>query len=222
MRRIIKTNAPPEIVTWIADNRDLNHRYKDLLGTEAHRKLKEKLLSEQGGLCAYTGRGINADSSHVEHLKPQTACAEWEDVEYRNVVACCPADGGDAAQGYGAPLKGGWWVEQEFISPLMDECERRFSFSWSGHIHPQPEEHLGARTTIQKLGLENEGLKDLRQAHIRGFFGLGARTRGRALSVPQAVTALRQIDEVDGNGRLVEFCFVLKQLLPKYIQAGGQ
>jgi uncharacterized protein (TIGR02646 family) len=222
MRRIVKTNAPPELAKWAADNRELNHQYADLAGTEVHRKLKEKLLSEQGRLCAYTGRGINTDSSHVEHLKPQTACAEWEDVEYRNVVACFPADGGDVTHGYGAPLKGGWWVAQEFISPLADDCERRFVFSWSGHVHPNPEDHPAARMTIAKLGLDNDGLKDLRHAHIRGFFGLGARTRGRALSVAQAETALRQIDEVDGNGRLVEFCFVLKQLLPRYIQAGGQ
>jgi uncharacterized protein (TIGR02646 family) len=221
MRRIAKTNSPPELVKWVADNRDLNHAYPDLLGTEAHRKLKETLLSEQGHLCAYTGRNINPDSSHVEHLKPQTACAEWEDVEYRNVVACFPADGGNAAHGYGAPLKGGWWIERQFVSPLSDECERRFVFSWSGHVYPSPEEDLAARTTILKLGLDNEALRDLRHARIRGFFGLGARTRGRALSVSAAITALRQIDTVDGSGRLTEFCFVLKQLLPKYIQAGG-
>lgn len=221
MRRIAKTNAPPELVKWVAENRELNHGYSDLLGTDAHRKLKEKLLSEQGSLCAYTGRGIDVDSCHIEHLKPQTLCAEWEDVEYRNVVACFPADGGDTAHGYGAPVKGGWWVEREFISPLSEECERRFVFSWSGHIRANPEAHHAALTTIAKLGLDNEGLRDLRHAHIRGFFGLGARTKARALSVPEATTALRQIDTLDGTGRLVEFCFVLKQLLAKYIQAGG-
>jgi uncharacterized protein (TIGR02646 family) len=221
MRRIVKTNAPPELLNWIDDNRALNHGYSDLVGTAAHARLKAKLIAEQGCLCAYTGRGIDPGTSHVEHLKPQTACTEWEDVEYRNVVACFPADGGDATYGYGAPVKGGWWVKAEFVSPLMDACERRFHFSWSGHVKPNPEDHLAARTTIEKLGLDCKALRDLRQAHIRGFFGLGARTRGRPLTVADATVALRSIDSVDGQGRLVEFCFVLKQLLQKYIQAGG-
>ena len=222
MRRVVKTNAPPELIQWASDNRELNHGYADLVGTNAHHKLKEKLLSEQGGLCAYTGRVISADSCHVEHLKPQTKCTEWEDVDYKNVVACFPADGGDVTHGYGAPVKGGWWVEPEFVSPLMDGCERRFSFSWSGHVYPNPEGHVAARITIEKLGLDNEGLKDLRHAQIRGFFGLGARTRARPLSVSQAAIALRQIDAINHSESLVAFCFVLKQLLPKYIQAGGQ
>jgi uncharacterized protein (TIGR02646 family) len=221
MRRIVKTNAPPELIRWMDDNKTLNHAYSDLLGTAAHTRLKEKLVAEQGWLCAYTGRSITLDTSHVEHLKPQTACIGWDDVEYRNVVACFPADGGDTTYGYGAPVKAGWWVEAEFISPLMEDCERRFHFTWSGHIRPNPEDHPGARITIEKLGLDGDSLRDLRRAHIRGFFGLGPRTRGRALSVAEATVALRSIDTFNGQGRLVEFCFVLKQLLQKYVQAGG-
>lgn len=221
MKRIVKTNAPRELIAWCEANREHNHTYGDMLGTEAHQKLKGKLLKEQGGLCAYTGRRIEDQTSHVEHLKPQTACDEWEDVEYRNVVACFPADGGDKSHGYGAPIKGGWWNEANFVSPLAEDCERRFRFSWSGHIYPNPEDHQAAKETIDVLLLDGTALQLLRKSRIDGFFGFGSRTRVRPLSIVDAKKALSNIERVDGNGQLNEFCFVLKQLLPKYIEQGG-
>jgi len=67
------------------------------------------------------------------------------------------------------------------------------------------------------LGLDNEDLRKLRMGRIRGFFGFGSRTRRTPLSINAAVELLRKIDIVDSEGELKEFCFVLKQLLPKYI-----
>jgi uncharacterized protein (TIGR02646 family) len=217
MRRIVKKNAPSELITWCEANMEHNHTYTDMLGTEAHQKLKEKLLKEQGCLCAYTGRAIENQTSHVEHLKPQTVCDEWEDVEYRNVVACFPADGGDKSHGYGAPIKGGWWDEENFVSPLAEDCERRFRFSWGGHIYPSPEDHQAAKGTIEMLGLDVDALRLLRKSRIDGFFGFGAKTRTFQLTIADARIALANIDRVDSAGKLQEFCFVLKQLLPKYI-----
>lgn len=217
MRRIAKTHPPHKLTEWRDENSEGNHGYRDLLGTEAYHDLKSQLLQEQGGLCAYTGRSINNGSSHVEHIKPQCECADWEDVEYRNVVACFPADGGDSSHGYGAPVKASWWDEQQFITPLSDECERRFSFVWSGHVHPSPDDHEGATATIKALGLDVDTLRQLRKARVDGFFGFGSRTRARPLSIRDAKTVLANIESRDANGRLQEFCFVLKQLLPKYI-----
>lgn len=220
MRRIVKTHPPQELIGWRNENREHNHTYQDLLGTKAHALLKDKLLQEQGWLCAYTGKAIESQSSHVEHLKPQSACDEWQDVEYRNVVACFPADGGDVSHGYGAPVKASWWDEEQFVSPLSEDCERRFRFAWSGHVHPNPEDYHAAEVTIKALGLDEEMLRLLRKARIDGFFGFGARTRTRPLSIADARIVLANIDRLDGNGRLREFCFVLKQLLPKYIEQG--
>lgn len=218
MRKIVKTHPPQELMAWQDANQEGNHTYRDLLGTAAHGALKSKLLEEQGWLCAYTGRSIDNNSSHVEHVKPQCECADWEDVEYRNLVACFPADGGDVSHGYGAPVKASWWDERQFISPLVDDCERRFRFVWSGHVHPNPESHERATKTIEALRLDADSLRQLRKARIDGFFGFGPRSRARPLSIADARTALANLERRDNNGRLREFCFVLRQLLPKYIE----
>lgn len=218
MKKVTKTHTPQKLTEWCNENREVNHKYEHLLGTEAHQDLKSKLLQEQGWLCAYTGRSIDSATSHVEHIKPQNDCAEWEDVEYRNLIACFPAGGGDTSYGYGAPVKAGWWDEQQFVTPLSSECERRFRFVWSGHVHPNPKEHVGAIETIKVLGLDEKSLCQLRRARIDGFFGFGQRTRARPLSIKDAEAALATIESRDNNGRLQEFCFVIKQLLEKYIE----
>lgn len=222
MRRISKTHPPKKLKDWRDANKDTNHAYRDLLGTDTHRALKSKLLEEQGWLCAYTGRTISENLSHIEHLKPQSACAEWEDVEYRNVVACFPAGGGDISHGYGAPFKANWWDQHQFVSPLSLDCERRFRFAWSGHMHPNPSDNAAAKATIENIRLDADPLRRLRKKTIDGFFGYGARTRNRPLSIEQAKVALERIDRAESDGRLREFCFVLKQLLPKYIENLGK
>lgn len=224
MKKIVKTHAPQSLRDWCNKNKELNHSYKELCGSQEHKELKEKLFTEQGQICAYTGRRIYLDDTdildnwHVEHIKPQNQCAEWEDVDYRNIVACFPVDGGDTSYGYGAPVKGGWWDESLFVSPLSGDCERRFRFTWSGQVYPNPETHKGAKKTIEILKLDNKDLQNLRKARIDGFFGFGSRTQSRPLSIPDAKRTLEIIEKYDGNGRLSEFCFVLKQLLQKYIK----
>ena len=68
------------------------------------------LITEQGSICAYTMIRIGADSSHVEHIKPQTVShAEGhpeETFDYHNMVACYPGSpkAGDAKVTFGAIL----------------------------------------------------------------------------------------------------------------------
>ena len=213
MRRIVKTHAPAQLTAWRRANcRGPNYGFGHLPGA-VKSALKVLLLREQGYLCAYTGRRIGDGNSHIEHLKPQHLCETGEDVDYFNVVGAFPLNGGDKAYGYGAPVKDNWWDSQFFVSPTDRYCEYRFSFSWSGKIGPAPSSHDGAKMNIDKLGLNNKGLRDLRRAAIRGFFGLGRNPITKA----EAQTLLGRVDNCDGNGCLLEYCFALKQLLPRYI-----
>lgn len=217
MKKIRKTNPPQALREWLVVNADLDHSYRTLLGSDACAELKTQLLQEQGYLCAYTGQRIADEISHIEHLKPQNQCVDGEDVDYRNVVTCFPSSGGDISHGYGAPKKGGWWWPDQFVSPLNDDCERRFSFAWSGHVSAQPEANEAARETINVIGLDVEKLRQLRRSRIKGFFGLGTRSFAKPLLKSEAHKLLVTIEQKDGQGQFVEFCFVLKQLLPKYI-----
>lgn len=121
MKKISKTNPPREFSAWLDENEGLDRSYGALSGTPAQSALKGQLLDEQGSLCAYTGLRISRDTSHMEHIKPQHRCTPPEDVEYRNIVACFPGDGGDVSYGFGAPVKGGWWDQELFVSPLTEE-----------------------------------------------------------------------------------------------------
>ncbi len=221
MRKITKTNPPKDLCDWVIKNKGLSTFNYQGLSKQAKDALKQKLLIEQYYLCAYTGRQISDEVSHIEHLKPQEKCAygSGEDIDYRNVVACFPAGGGDTSHGYGAPIKGSWWNEALFVSPLSEDCERRFSFAWSGRIRPEPEDHLAAKETIAHLGLDHSALDALRKAAINGFFGFGR--RGGPISKKEAEILLRYIDKPDQSGKLRPFCFLLKQLLPKYLRANS-
>lgn len=222
MRNIRKTNPPPQLIAWLTTNsaKGLDVSYDALSGKPAHQALKKHLLKEQGYLCAYTGREIEKDTAHLEHLKPQKKCQGKEDVAYRNLVACFPADGGDVSHGYGAPLKADWWDATLFLSPCAEDAERHFKFSWSGRIEALPPNHKPAQKTISVLKLDNKSLRDMRRKAIVGFFGLSSKSP--PLKLAEAKRLIGKIDQPDRSGKLLPFVFALKQLLPGYIQNFNQ
>lgn len=216
MRKIIKTHPPAKFLQWLKENEELDRSYAALQGKDAHSALKKFLLREQGYLCAYTGRAIGDSDSHMEHIKPQTMCVDLEDVEYKNVLAGFPADGGDVSYGYGAPVKGGEWDEEKFISPCSDDCERRFKFSWKGKIREANSDDDSATYTIGLLKLDHDNLADLRHKAINGFFGFGKNLT--PISAADAKSLLAKIDTPNSSGKFTAFCFAIKQLLPGYIK----
>lgn len=230
MKRIRKTHPPREFLNWINTQIEsgLELTYTALEGKPEHLALKKKLLKEQGYLCAYTGLSISLDASHIEHLKPQTVCKNVEnperyryldDIEYRNMVACFPKDGGDISYGYGAPVKGGWWNESEFVSPCQEDCEKRFSYKMASKVSPVDENDIAAKKTIEVIGLNARSLLDKRKSKILGFFGIGKNSSNKPLSKLKAQEFLNTIGKPDSTGKLTEFCFVYEQLLPRYINS---
>jgi uncharacterized protein (TIGR02646 family) len=213
LRRIAKTHPPSSFLTWKRTETVLgNCTFKNLQDPQKG-DLKAYLLKEQGYLCAYTGRRISPLDSHLEHLKPQTECSTGEDVDYRNLVACFPGDGGDKSYGYGAPVKADWWDSILFVSPISHNCERNFVFEWSGKIKASTST-APALETIKRLGLDHDDLTKLRRKAIAGFFGFG---KGIVpLSTTEASRLRTTIDRLDAQGKLTEYCFVLAQLLAKY------
>ncbi len=214
MRKIVKTHAPAVYRHWVRHNAaGPGYSYAAMPGP-VKQCLKDRLLEEQGFLCAYTGLEIHDATSHVEHLKPQSRCRQGEDVDYRNLVACFPKDGGDTSYGYGAPVKGSWWDAALFVSPLSMECEQRFTFAWSGHVRAFPDGYQVATETIDRLGLDRQALCKLRRQAIYSFFGFSS---ANSITKTDARRLLQEIEKPNAEGHLRPFCFVLKQMLERYL-----
>lgn len=218
--RQIKKQAPPAALTeWIAANQNgPNCNYRSLTG-ELRRVIREALVAEQGCLCAYSGRGIDPDSCHIEHLKPQAHCKDLEEVSYKNLVAAVPKPNSPNLP-YGAHLKANWPSDDEvamFVSPLQAGCTARFTYNFRGKIEPANPDDEPARETIKRLGLNHSILVEYRreaigqtlQAPKKGPASLDAKTAKRRLE------GLRKQEE--GNDKLEQFSFALICALEKHI-----
>jgi uncharacterized protein (TIGR02646 family) len=220
MRQIQKRIEPRNLTTWRAAHAgDVNFGY-GLIDGGLRLEIKLALLTEQGGICAYTGRSIAEETCHVEHLRPQCHCSSGEAVAYQNMVACLPAPGSPQLP-YGAHKKGDWpdpSQEHLFVSPLRANCGERFCFNLQGEIQPRNAHDMAARETISHLGLDHPQLNQFRKAAIDGTLGLHGRGR-RSLDLSSARRRLRALATSEhDNGPLEPFCFVLRQALEKHIR----
>jgi uncharacterized protein (TIGR02646 family) len=219
MREIRPRAEPVTFTQWRAGSQnDIKYGY-DLIPSELRAELKDSLITEQRGLCAYTGIGISASRSHIEHLLPQAHCQRGqEDVAYQNMVACYPAPGSVYVP-FGALLKANWPSLAErhlFVSPRSASCERRFIFSFQGGISVARNDEA-AGETVKRLGLDNIRLKNLGKEAIAATL----EWRGRnppLLDLPSARKRLTSLEAAESaGGRLEPFCFALKQALRKHI-----
>lgn len=220
MRQINKGAEPAELTQWKAQNRALpNYCYASL--TALHRlRIRSALVAEQKGLCAYTGRRIDADSCHIEHLRPQVYCAHGEDVDYRNLVAGVPAPNTSQLP-YGAHEKADWPTvadEHLFVSPLSNGCASRFSFRLNGEVEASSAADNAAIETIARLGLNSHALVRLRKAAIEAT--LEVRGRGPAsIGVTDARRRLRDLEQAEQQaGTLEPYSFALVQALERQIR----
>ena len=198
---------------------DINYGY-DLVPGEIRKGIKNALIDDQRGLCAYTGIRITADRSHIEHLLPQSHCHRGqEDMSYGNMVACYP-EPGSAYVPYGALRKASWPSRAEqhlFVSPRSAGCEQRFMFSLRGKISAAARDEAAAET-IKRLGLDNKRLEALRNEAIDATLN----RKGGNPSLLDLVSARRRLTSLEHaemtGARLEPFCFALKQALHKHIQ----
>ena len=214
MQRIQKKPEPSALRRWRNQYKnDINFGY-GLLQSDLREIIVTSLLEEQGELCAYTGRRIEINGCHIEHINPQKHCAKGEDVAYSNIVACYPAPNTGEAP-YGAHQKKDWPSPSErhlFISPLEKNCTERFNFTYTGHIKPTRSEDEAACKTIEQLKLDYQELIALRRAAIQGSL----QPKGEWLSLQQAQRRLKGLQAA--TGRLEPFSFVLMKALDNHIR----
>lgn len=220
MKRIKKGKPPAELTQWLRQSKGMNCTYSDMPG-QVKEILHSKLLSEQGGICGYTGIRIGHENSHIEHLYPQTRCLKdpgsrrlygaKRDVDHANVIAAFPKSDKDH-QRYpvGAKSRGDWFDETRFIHPLRPDCAQQFLYLLDGDIAPVDKDPTGpARETITRLHLDHEVLCELRRAAIDELM---------ELSLEQWKRFQKNIYTPDANGNLIEFCFVLDHACTELIR----
>jgi hypothetical protein len=116
MRKISKDGEPPECLKqFLRKQTSVGYDilYENFDGKTA---LLEILITEQKGLCAYTGESLTLENAHNEHLKPQSRCLQEVkeaglkpgeidacDLHYENIVVAFTVEG---VNPYGAYAKG--------------------------------------------------------------------------------------------------------------------
>lgn len=226
MRFIKKGGEPFDFANWKKAMRDSpQNLLYDSLSSEQKETLKEGLLKEQGYLCAYTMRRLDAvGNCHIEHLIPQNQDAS-KDLDYGNMLACFPKDGGDTKHGYGAPIKGGKRVvlNENFVSPLTPACEQHFLYTKDGSVSATDEV---AKQTVQMLKLDHPNLTELRkqaaETHGLTLAVRSMRTKRKLKSVADARRFANAVLQPDANGKLEPFCVALAQIALEYAKKEEQ
>lgn len=221
MRFIAQSAEPAALRQW-KRKETINQDYESL-PSDIKDKIKGNLLKEQGHLCAYTMRRLDGpEQCHVEHIQPQNQ-APGLDLDYANMVACFPKDGGDVTHGYGAPVKHGHAVELNitFISPHQRGCGERFLFDDKGGITPARAEDQAAKKTIELLKLDHDTLNEERHAvMVRHGLALPRglhQSRGVTLkSAAQARKFAREVLTPDRKEQLEPYCVALAQVAEKH------
>lgn len=197
------------------------------------RAVEDQLLAEQGYLCAYTGRRLDRENFHIEHLRPQkppTGTGAFDlghDTDYGNMVACWPEPNCASPAEFGAVKKANWPTPQEissFLSPLHPRAGSAFRFEFNGEISVAYPADSAANTTLAKLHLTHKELVALRRNAIRGAIT----PNGKPLARPQLEKLLTVMsrDEADlaagGEVQLRAFCFAIKPHVERLASAGAK
>ncbi len=170
MKRIVKGAQPRVFRRWKADDRMAHRPNWNRVPGPVRVSIHESLLREQGFVCCYCESSIARDDSHIEHFRPRKF-RELQ-LDYENLHSSCLREGAKGEPRHCGHLKGRWFDEELLISPLDESCERRFRYTGNGDIFPRVDGDAGAKTTIQKLGLDLPKLRDLRAAAIDAFHDL--------------------------------------------------
>lgn len=220
MKYIRKGGAPHSYARWCTDVKGTAKEDFRELPRREKEALLDSLIREQGALCAYTMRRIQEDTSHVEHVKPQSLCRAdlaGSDLNYENLVACFPRGGMKPEYCYGARQKSDWWEDDgaQFVSPLHPSCERRFRFYIDGRIMAVDND-VAAATTIRVLKLDHKSLTDDRRRVVEEFvYGTSGR---EPLSVAQARKAQALVCNANALGEFIEFCVAIRQALDEHLR----
>ena len=161
MRTIIKGKSPPELTRWRKQNP--HGRYGDLDSTLC-RAIRCAAIAEQHCLCAYCCARIGGDSSHNEHLVPQSRAPNRTLDFENNIVASCYAKN-QCGAAHGKCLLP--------LTPLDPACETDLKFYLTGKVEGLTPD---AKSTIDVLNLNKSALRYERKGMVDCLIYVGRAT----------------------------------------------
>lgn len=205
MKHIRKGEEPKELTQWkeAQNSIGVNCDFRSLQNPEKG-IVHYSLLREQGYICCYCCRKIYENSSHLEHLAPQSQTDSELSVDYSNLLTSCGRD--PNWPNHCGNKKGDMSLE---VSPLQEDCEDFFRYSGEGEILPtlSPDKQDTAATAIEVLGLNDDDLKRMR------FEALVVLEEINEDDAQILAEVYRNLDE---NGHYQPFCVVVLYFLREY------
>ncbi len=215
MKYIKKNQEPSSLTAW--NKRQVKKKPNWNSFTKSVKSdVYAELLKEQGYICGYCGISITRKNCHIEHFRPKSVYTELT-FEYRNLIASC--QGEDLVRPtkpvHCGHKKGAWFDEELMISPLDPKCGDYFKYSGFGEILPTDDidKQLAAKTTIGRLALNIDKLKEMRRVAIDAVLQV---TEG--LSDEEIQILAQAYQQVDKEGRYTPFwatvAYTFKQFFP--------
>ena len=215
MKYIKKGEEPESFKTWKALARTTPNWGYSYLQNPEKKELHEALIREQGYICCYCGMRITRESSHIEHLKPQSTPDPELSVEYTNLLASCQREREPKKPIHCGVAKDDWYDENLMVSPLKPNCTDFFIYTDDGQIlaTDASEKNAAATKTIKQLRLDIPKLKAMREEVIKNLLvGLDVFT----LTEEEKQKLLQGFEQPDANGQYQEFCGAIAYILNQY------
>ncbi|NMZ80921.1 retron system putative HNH endonuclease [Pseudomonas mandelii] len=195
MKRVLKGTEPASFTEWKNSANDEWSPTYPTLQNPQKRYLHDSLLREQGHLCCYCGREIEASSSHIEHFRPQEHFEELA-LDYQNLHASCLRETKPGSPLHCGHRKGNWFDEAH-ISPLDEQCEFRFRYLHTGEIQPADSDDQPAINMIEVLALDIAYLNNRRREIIRRLFDAEFMASVSDEDLNRLILAIRSADITD-------------------------
>jgi uncharacterized protein (TIGR02646 family) len=211
VKYIKKGEEPESFKTWKALARTTPNWGYSYLQNPEKRELHEALIREQGDICCYCGMRITRESSHIEHLKPQSSTDLDLSVEYTNLLASCQREREPKKPIHCGVAKDDWHDENLMVSPLKPDCTDFFIYTDDGQILEidTPDKKDAALETIKRLRLDIPKLNNMREAAIKNLYI-------DELTDEEKHKLLQAFEEPNANGQYEEFCSAIAYILKQY------
>ncbi len=218
MKYIKKGEEPESFKTWKAVARSTPNWGYSYLQNPQKKELHEALLQEQGYICCYCGMRITRESSHIEHLKPQSATDPDLTLEYANLLASCQREREPNKPTHCGVAKDVWYDEALIVSPLQLYCADFFIYSDDGQILATDvlEKNAAATETIKRLCLDISKLNAMREEVIKNLL---ADIDVFTLTDEEKQKLLHGFEQPNANGKYEEFCGAIAYILNQYFIA---